>query len=66
MEDRYQWEQLVDPKTTLVIYMGLSTLPSLVEGLLESGLSPTTPALAVQDGTTPTQRVVAANLAELL
>ena len=65
VEERYPWAQLADPKTTLVIYMGLSTLPSLAAGLIEAGLDPAMPAVAVQDGTTPTQRVVHAPLHEL-
>uniref|UniRef100_A0A7S2IFK0 uroporphyrinogen-III C-methyltransferase n=1 Tax=Haptolina brevifila TaxID=156173 RepID=A0A7S2IFK0_9EUKA len=65
VEERYHWAQLADPKTTLVIYMGLSTLPALSAGLVDAGLTPSTPAIAVQDGTTITQRVVAAPLGEL-
>ena len=65
VEERYPWHQLADPKTTLVIYMGLSTLPDLAAGLVGAGLDPSTPAVAVQDGTTPTQRLVAARLDEL-
>jgi len=65
VEERYPWEQLVEPKTTLVIYMGLSTLPALSEGLADAGLPLSTPALAVQDGTTSTQRVVASTLGGL-
>ena len=42
--------------------MGLATLPELAAGLLHAGLSRETPAVAVQDGTTVTQRVVAAPL----
>ena len=64
-EARYPWAQLADPKTTLVIYMGLATLPDLAAGLCEAGLPADTPAVAVQDGTTPTQRVIAARLDEL-
>jgi uroporphyrin-III C-methyltransferase len=64
-KERYPWKQLVDPKTTLVIYMGLGTLPELAAGLVEAGLSPDTPAVAVQDGTTPTQRVVTAQIDKL-
>lgn len=41
-----------DSHTTLVVYMGLSTLPSLVATLVSSGLSPDTPAVAVERGTT--------------
>ena len=29
VQERYHWAQLADPKTTLVIYMGLSTLGTL-------------------------------------
>ena len=65
VEERYPWHQLADPKTTLVIYMGLSTLPDLSAGLIGAGLDGDIPAVAVQDGTTPTQRVVAATLSEL-
>jgi len=63
--ERYAWEQLADPKMTLVIYMGLSTLPELAKGLTDAGLPGTTPSLAVQDGTTATQRVVCATLETL-
>jgi len=65
VQERYDWAHLADPKTTLVIYMGLSTLPELTAGLVEAGLSPDTPAVAVQDGTTHTQRVVAAPISSL-
>jgi len=65
VQERYDWTHLADPKTTLVIYMGLSTLGELAAGLVEAGLSADTPAVAVQDGTTHTQRVVAAPLSSL-
>jgi siroheme synthase len=45
--------------------MGLSTLPQFAEGLISAGLPGSTPAVAVQDGTTSTQRVVDAELANL-
>ena len=60
--ERYRWEVLSDPSQTLVVYMGLSTLPQFADGLLQAGLDASTPAVAVQDGTTATQRVVAAPL----
>jgi len=65
VEERYAWEVLADPSQTLVVYMGLSTLPRFAQGLISAGLAPTTPAVAVQDGTTATQRVVDAPLGEL-
>ncbi|TQD85095.1 hypothetical protein C1H46_029379 [Malus baccata] len=50
-------ENAADPDSTLVVYMGLSTLPSLAQKLVHHGLSPNTPAVAVERGTTPQQRM---------
>ena len=41
-------ENAADPDSTLVVYMGLSTLPSLVSKLIQHGLPPDTPAAAVK------------------
>ena len=54
-----------DPHTTLVVYMGLNTLPALLERLQAAGLSPDTPAAAVERGTTLQQRAVYAPLERL-
>jgi len=50
------WRALADPDTTLVVYMGKSNLKRICAKLVATGLDPATPALAVQDGTTPHQR----------
>ncbi|AQK96894.1 urophorphyrin methylase 1 [Zea mays] len=55
-----------DPDTTLVVYMGLSTLASLAPKLMKHGLPPDTPAVAVERGTTPQQRMVFALLKDLV
>ncbi|KAG2599330.1 S-adenosyl-L-methionine-dependent uroporphyrinogen III methyltransferase, chloroplastic-like [Panicum virgatum] len=55
-----------DPDTTLVVYMGLSTLPSLAPKLMKHGLPPDTPAVAVERGTTPQQRMVFSLLKDLV
>eukprot|EP00891_Asterochloris_glomerata_P004323 jgi/Astpho2/4323/Aster-07412 len=55
-----------DPDTTLVVYMGLATLPALTQNLTAAGLPPGTPAVAVERGTTPQQRTVFAPLDHLL
>jgi uroporphyrin-III C-methyltransferase/precorrin-2 dehydrogenase/sirohydrochlorin ferrochelatase/uroporphyrin-III C-methyltransferase len=59
------WRSLVDPEATLVIYMGLSNLKRICKRLVATGLDPATPALAVQDGTTPAQRRVFGDLLTL-
>ncbi len=57
--------QVVDAEATLVIYMGLASLPRLCNALVEAGLSAFTPAMAIQDGTTPRQQRVITNLHNL-
>ena len=51
-------ENAADPDSTLVVYMGLSTFPSLSQKLMLHGLSPQTPAVAIERGTTLQQRTV--------
>ncbi|HXF99088.1 MAG TPA: uroporphyrinogen-III C-methyltransferase [Gaiellaceae bacterium] len=50
---------------TLVCFMGLATLPALVDGLLRAGKPAGTPSAVIASGTLPGQRVVLAALAEL-
>jgi uroporphyrin-III C-methyltransferase/precorrin-2 dehydrogenase/sirohydrochlorin ferrochelatase/uroporphyrin-III C-methyltransferase len=57
--------RMADPEATLVIYMGLSNLPGICQSLLRAGLPASTPAMAVQDGTTPQQQRVLADLRSL-
>jgi uroporphyrin-III C-methyltransferase/precorrin-2 dehydrogenase/sirohydrochlorin ferrochelatase/uroporphyrin-III C-methyltransferase len=59
------WKSLADPDTTLVVYMGLANLDAISGSLIEAGLSPSTPAAAIQSGTTLSQRTVLTTLAEL-
>jgi uroporphyrin-III C-methyltransferase/precorrin-2 dehydrogenase/sirohydrochlorin ferrochelatase len=59
------WERLVVPNQTLVIYMGLVGLPQLCAALIEHGAAPDLPAALVERGTTPRQRVISADLSTL-
>ncbi len=54
-----------DRHTTLVVYMGLNTLPALLERLQDAGLPLDTPTAAVERGTTIHQRAVYATLESL-
>ena len=56
----------VDAHTTLVIYMGLNTLPEVARRLVGGGLGADTPAVAVERGTLPEQRAVFAPLQGLV
>lgn len=59
------WQSIADPDSTLVVYMGLANLPLVIHSLIEAGLSPSTPAAAVQNGTTDTQQRAIAPLEQL-
>ena len=59
------WKSLADEQTTLVFYMGLSSLPDISRNLIAQGLSPETPAAAISKGTTEGQRQCVSTLAEL-
>jgi len=59
------WEALVQPQQTIVVYMGLNGLDILCRELVRHGMADTTPAALVERGTTPSQRVIRATLADL-
>uniref|UniRef100_A0A803MV44 uroporphyrinogen-III C-methyltransferase n=2 Tax=Chenopodium quinoa TaxID=63459 RepID=A0A803MV44_CHEQI len=61
----YVAENAADPDCTLVVYMGLATLPALAQKLVQHGLPSDTPAVAVERGTTAQQRLVFAKLEDL-
>lgn len=63
--DAPDWRALVAGGTTLVIYMGLKHLPEIVSNLLEAGLSSSTPAALIQQGTLPQQKQVITDVANL-
>ena len=54
-----------DLDTTLVVYMGLATLPALAAKLLASGFPADTPAVAVERGTTHHERRVFSTIEDL-
>ena len=59
------WNTIADQDSTLVIYMGVSTLPQVIQSLIDAGLPNTTPAAAIQNGTTTSQRRVITQLDQL-
>ncbi|MBU6459716.1 MAG: uroporphyrinogen-III C-methyltransferase [Proteobacteria bacterium] len=50
------WKALVESETTLVVYMGLSSLPKIAEQLVQAGMNPVTPVVIVKDGTLETEQ----------
>lgn len=59
------WQALVQPGQTIAVYMGVGGMAVLCEGLIRHGMSATTPAAIVQQGTTPQQRTYTGTLDSL-
>jgi uroporphyrin-III C-methyltransferase/precorrin-2 dehydrogenase/sirohydrochlorin ferrochelatase len=59
------WDRLIQPRQTIVIYMGLVGLPIICRELIDHGMASDTPAALVEHGTTEEQRVFTATLATL-
>ncbi len=59
------WQSIADPDSTLVIYMGISNLPLAVHSLIDAGLPASTPAAAIQNGTTPSQQRLITTLGQI-
>lgn len=57
---------LARPGATLAIYMGIHTLPLLLDGLMRHGFDPATPAALVERGGTPACRTLFGPLPDLL
>lgn len=60
------WECLIQPRQTVVIYMGLTSLATITEGFLSHGADPETPAAVIENGTRVGQRVITGTLQTLL
>lgn len=59
------WSDLVSADQTLVFYMGLNAIPTIVRQLVQFGAPLDRPAALIEQGTTPQQRVVVATLETL-
>jgi uroporphyrinogen III methyltransferase/synthase len=64
-EGRTDWGALARSGGTIVLYMGVKTLPRIADALAAGGMPLDTPAAAVQWGTHPDQRTVVATLGTL-
>lgn len=59
------WNTLSDEKQTVVFYMGVKNLPTIVKQLELAGRSNQTPAALIRKGTQPDQQVIKGNLHSL-
>ncbi len=56
------WTALVQPKQTIVFYMGLHGISIICKELIAHGMATTTPIAMIQQGTTKNQKVVTGTL----
>ncbi|QQG64460.1 uroporphyrinogen-III C-methyltransferase [Desulfobulbus oligotrophicus] len=59
------WEKLATAAGTIVVYMGIKTLPNITQKLMDFGRSPETPVAVVRWASTPQQRSVVGTLATI-
>jgi uroporphyrin-III C-methyltransferase/precorrin-2 dehydrogenase/sirohydrochlorin ferrochelatase len=59
------WKSLIQPRQTVVVYMGLSSLGAITGGFLSNGAEPSTPAAIIENGTRTDQRVITGTLESL-
>lgn len=57
-----QWDKLANGAGTIVIYMGIKTLPIITKKLMDCGRDPKTPVAVVRWASTPKQRSVEGTL----
>ena len=60
-----EWRALVDADAATAVYMGVKTLPALVDRLLAEGLDPATPAVIVESASLPHERRFAGAIAKM-
>ncbi|NOZ52865.1 MAG: uroporphyrinogen-III C-methyltransferase [Gammaproteobacteria bacterium] len=56
------WTALIQPRQTLVVYMGLLGAKTLCQHLIEHGMSPQMPIALVQQATTSQQKILVSSL----
>lgn len=65
-EPLVNWEALAQLDGTLVILMGVATLPLISQKLLQAGMVLTMPVAVIEQGTVARQRVVRGSLADIV
>lgn len=61
----WDWSNLVQPRQTVVVYMGLGALPEITRQLMAHGQPAQLPVAVIENGTTPRQRVAVGTLASI-
>lgn len=56
------WRHIMSERTTIVVYMGLANLDLISVMLIKHGLSPETPVVIIENGTTEKEKICLSNL----
>jgi uroporphyrinogen III methyltransferase/synthase len=64
-ESAHDWTKLATATQTLVFFMGLRKLDSLMQRLVEHGRAPSTPAAVVSNASLPSQRTVVGTIDDI-
>ncbi len=59
------WSQILRPRQTVAVYMGLRILPDLTAAFIGRGANPDMPVAVVEKGTRPGQRVASGTIANI-
>ena len=59
------WNNLINENQTIVIYMGLNSLPTIAKNLIDYGMRKNMPIAVVQEGTTENQKVVVSTISRV-
>ena len=65
-ESSLPWDALATAVDTLVVLMGVKSLPQIVQQLLDAGRSPETPVALIRQGTTAEQYTIIGTLADIV
>jgi len=59
------WNNLINENQTIVIYMGLNSLPTIAQNLIDYGMRKNMPIALVQEGTTENQKVLVSTISRV-
>lgn len=63
--DPVKWRKLAEGVDTVVVFMGMENIETIVREIIAGGFSPDTPAALIEKGSTPLQKVVTSTLASI-
>ena len=63
---KFDWPKLITEQQTLVVYMGLLSLPEFILQLVKHGMAKSTPIAVIESGTLKKQKVITGELRNIV